>query len=96
MRASILSVSFVLGLALPSPDDAAVTVAFVDPGNYRDAAFRRDDHQAEDAIPQGIERHLQELGECFLAADQKLSVEILDIDLAGRIARGARNSMAFG
>ena len=86
MRASILSVSFVIALALPSPADAAVTVAFVDPGNYRDAAFRRDDRQAEDAVLKGIESHLKHLGKRYLAADQKLNVEILDIDLAGRIA----------
>jgi len=86
MRASILSVSFVVALALPSPADATVTVTFIDPCNYRDAAFQRDGHQAEDAVLNGIESHLQHLGKRYLTADQKLNVEILDIDLAGRIA----------
>jgi hypothetical protein len=86
MRASILSFSFVAAaMALPSSAGATVTVAFVDPGHYRDAAFQRDYHQAEDAVLQGIEKHLQRLGDRYLAPDQKLSVEILDIDLAGRL-----------
>jgi hypothetical protein len=58
-------------------------VTFVDPGHYRDAAFQRD-YQADDAVLKGIEQHLQHLGSRYLAPEQKLSVEILDIDLAGR------------
>jgi hypothetical protein len=81
-----MSVPFLAALlALPSPAGAAVTVAFVDPVNFRDAAFQRD-YQAEDAVLKGIEKHLRHLGERYLAADQKLDVEILDIDLAGRMA----------
>jgi hypothetical protein len=86
MRTSILLISFTAAaLALASSAGAAVTVAFVDPGHYRDAAFQRDG-EPDDAVLKGIEKHLQQLGERYLAADQNLSIEILDIDLAGRIA----------
>jgi len=87
MRTSILLTSLTAAaMALASSAHAAVTVAFFDPGHYRDAAFQRDGGQPDEAVLKGIEKHLQQLGERYLAADQKLSVEILDIDLAGRIA----------
>lgn len=85
MRAFILSFAFVAAaLSWISSASATVTVAFVDPGHYRDAAFQRG-YQFDEAVLKGIEQHLQLLGDRYLAPDQRLSVEILDIDLAGRL-----------
>lgn len=86
MRTSFILLS--LGAALLpnlAAGATAVTVSFVDSPHYRDAAAHRGDYQADDAVLQGIEQHLRGLGERYLPAGQRLSVEILDIDLAGRL-----------
>ena len=67
------------------PAAAAVTVSFIEPENYSDAnldyGYRA---EAGDKGLNEIQRHLESLGERYLASGQELKVEILDIDLAGR------------
>ena len=64
---------------------AAVSVSFIEPESYSDAnldgSYRA---QAGDKGLNDIQRHLEMLGERYLASGQELRVEILDIDLAGR------------
>jgi len=76
----------VLALGLwPLAAGAIVTVQFEDPGQFRDAAldgaYRVD---ANEPALRAIDRHLQKLGERYLAPGETLTVEVLDVDLAGR------------
>jgi hypothetical protein len=79
-----LLLSWFVVLAWSVPATAAVTVSFTEPENYRDASldgsFRV---EAGDKGLREIQRHLERLGERYLASGQELKVEILDIDLAG-------------
>jgi hypothetical protein len=65
---------------------ATVEVAFADPARYTDAGNAVwEERQNVEALG----RHLQALGQ-RLAADQKLAIELLDVDLAGTLQlRGA-------
>ena len=64
-----------------------VTIEFVEPERYVDADFRRgpgrDVERAE--VMREIDLHLRGLAERYLPPDRSLAIEILDIDLAGRI-----------
>ena len=80
-----LVLSWVAVLACSIPATAAVTVSFIEPENYSDANL--DDSYQAGAGDKGlneIQRHLESLGERYLASDQDLKVDVLDIDLAGR------------
>jgi len=62
------------------PADAAVVVSFPEPERYSDAGdnWQRDENLA------GLKRHLEQLGSRYLPTSQTLTIEVLDIDLAGR------------
>ncbi|HWI83992.1 DUF3016 domain-containing protein [Ramlibacter sp.] len=60
----------------------AVQVSFVDPASFTDLGTSRWD---EAANMQAIERHLQSLGARLLPADQVLTVDVLEVDLAGTV-----------
>jgi hypothetical protein len=62
--------------------NAAVVVSFPGADRYTDA---RADGFDRTSTTKGIERHLQSLGERYLTPQQTLRVEVLDIDLAGRL-----------
>jgi hypothetical protein len=64
---------------------ASVQVSFNHPERYSDAELR---NGSAAPVLRGIESHLTFLGDCYLAPDQVLKVEILDIDLAGRFEPG--------
>jgi hypothetical protein len=73
-------------LAAPLSAPAAVTVDFTDPQGYRDASFDGDYRvDADEPALRGIGNHLQKLGARYLPPDQSLKVEVLDVDLAGRL-----------
>jgi hypothetical protein len=64
---------------------AEVIVTFDHPETYTDAALYGDlGPGARDPALQGIRRHLEQLGARYLGAGQKLKVDVLDLDLAGR------------
>lgn len=67
---------------------AAVKVAFVEPEKYADVAFDTHDKQR---IMNELQRHFEKLG-ATLPAGQDLKIDVLDIDLAGRIEPSARAS----
>jgi hypothetical protein len=67
--------------ALTGAAEAAVIVTFDHPDNYADVGLYRS--EAPDVLKE-IERHLQRLGETYLAPGQTLKIEVLDIDLAGQ------------
>ena len=62
--------------------NAAVVVSFTGADHYTDA--KPDGYDRASALG-GIERHLQELGERYLSPQQTLRIEVLDVDLAGRL-----------
>ena len=76
------SVYLVLACALlASSANAAVTVTFTHPEKYTDMPFGFYD---KERVMKDLHRHFDKLG-ATLPAGQDLKVEILDIDLAGRI-----------
>ena len=71
-------------MAAPAPAHAAgvARVVFVNPETYtdaRDASGRSDDNL------QVLSQHLQRLAQRHLAQGQSLQIELLDVDLAGRL-----------
>ena len=58
-----------------------VEVSFVQPERYTDAGRGPD----AEATRKALDQHLQALGQTGLPAQQRLRIEILDIDLAGEI-----------
>lgn len=73
-------------LALPLPATAAVTVTFLQPDHYRDLPFS----------PIDRERVLKDLGDYFARLDkslppgQDLKIDVVDLDMAGRIVPNFR------
>jgi DUF3016 family protein len=65
---------------------AAVTVSHAEAGRYSDAGDRGQANRTVDEI----KRHLELLGERYLLPSQNLKIEIVDIDLAGRLRYSAR------
>lgn len=57
-----------------------VTVSFTDPARFADAGSSPWDKEAN---LQALSAHLEELGKRYLPAGQSLTVEVLDVDLAG-------------
>ena len=83
------SVYLALGCALLAGSaDATVTVTFAHPETYTDMPFGTYDREQ---VMKDLQRHFNQLG-TTLPAGQDLKVEILDIDLAGRIEPNARAS----
>ena len=68
----------------------AVFVAFPNADRYADIG--RDPADAQRALTE-IQRHLEQLGDRYLPADQTLNIEVLDITLAGRA--GLASSSTF-
>lgn len=64
-----------------SPALAAVSVTYVKPDSYTDVRYR---FEPDERVLTGIKEHLVQLGRKYLRDDQELSIEVLDIDLAGR------------
>ena len=83
------SLYLALGCALLAGSaNANVTVAFTHPENYADMPFAFFDKKE---VMEGLQKHFDKLG-TTLPVGQDLKVEILDIDLAGRIEPSARAS----
>lgn len=79
---SVSSVALIAALTLLSGNtNAGVTVTFTQPEKYADMPFNSRDREN---VMADLHRHFDTLG-ATLPAGQDLKVEILDIDLAGRI-----------
>ena len=64
---------------------AEVKVNFVDPDSYRDAnLYQRYGKNAKEPTLREIEQTFWKLGEFYLAPGEKLTIDVLDVDLAGR------------
>jgi hypothetical protein len=83
MDMSIRTLAVGLGALLLSPalPAAGLTVRFVAPEHYTDAGNYAYDTER---TLRTLERHLAKLGDRCLAEGEKLELQVLDIDLAGR------------
>ncbi len=81
------------GLVLASAPAAAgtVNVVFVHPETYTDA--REWEERDSSANLQALSDYLQWLGKKYLPADQNLQVDVLNVDLAGKLRSSARWGM---
>ncbi len=84
MNIRILLAAAVLA-ALPS--HAATVVTFTDPDRYTDAANQRWETQS---TLDTLEKHIKRLGDRYIAPNDTLRIEVLDIDLAGWVRMGGR------
>lgn len=66
---------------------AGVTVNYIEPDKFSDMPF---EPWERDDVLKGLTEHFQKLGK-QLPPDQNLTVEVLDVDLAGRIIPGVRS-----
>ncbi|MEJ0037920.1 MAG: DUF3016 domain-containing protein [Gammaproteobacteria bacterium] len=72
--------------ALSTPAFAAgVTVEFTNPDKYTDAKVENSSLPAAQAsLQKRLREYLRQLGQRYLPDDQALTIDVLDIDLAGR------------
>jgi hypothetical protein len=77
-----LLVGSTLAAAAFAATAATVDVSFVNAGHYWDAGTSSWD---EDANLKELSSHMKKLGQRWLAADQVLKVEVLQLDLAGTV-----------
>ena len=84
-----LAFLIVAGLAVAVPAATAragVAVTYVQPEGFSDANLRGGyGDKARAPALDGIRQHIERLGQRFLKADQSLTIEVLDLDLAGRL-----------
>ena len=85
-RTTKLFITGAVLLALTQTAHAEVDVTFTSPETYVDAGLRREGGaQAREIALKTIREQLVTLGERYLAPNQTLKIEVLDIDLAGEI-----------
>jgi hypothetical protein len=63
-----------------APTQAAVDVAFVSPERYTDASNER---WEMDSNLKSLAEHMRKAGERYIAPNETLRIEVLDVDLAG-------------
>jgi hypothetical protein len=88
MRSAVFVVALTASLIVPHAAAAPlVEVRFVSPDRYSDASpySRTIDKPARDAVLAELRQHLQSLGAKFLGANDRLTIDVLDVDLAGEI-----------
>lgn len=81
----LLAALAALFLAAPVASKPVVEVVFVRPDRYTDATpgGHLVDEKERDATLALLRDHLQSLGTKYLQADDRLRIEVLDVDLAG-------------
>jgi Protein of unknown function (DUF3016) len=85
MRATATAVLLILaGIGLAHAA-GTVNVSFVEPDKFVDAGNKRSDTPA---TLKALEQHFHALGQRYLADGQTLTVEVLDVDLAGSVRFG--------
>ena len=89
MRPTIRCLALCLGLALAAAAHAAgtVQVSYVQPDKFSDAGDSRRDVEANLTR---LTRHFETLAGRYLHDGQKLSIEVLDVDLAGEVRPARR------
>ncbi len=84
---TLIAVAALATLGLGAHAAGTVNVSFVEPDKYTDAANGRYDIPAN---LKTLEAHLKYLGQRYLADSQSLSIEVLDLDLAGEMRPSRR------
>ena len=79
MRAGLAFLSMCLALSA----QADVSVSFLKPEGYTDAGGNAVDVKR---VTDELSRYLEKLGSRYLKPEQNLTIEVLDIDLAGRVS----------
>lgn len=88
MRVGLLAVLCCFLTATSAVAAPTVAVEFVSPGSYTDANLESRFRGAPSrSVLYEIEAYLRELGRRYLAPDESLMIQILDIDLAGEVER---------
>ena len=83
LRTAAASIA-VLVLVAAGSAEAAVTVAYDNPAGFTDAKLHHGFGKKPDKyVQRDLSRHLDKLGQRYLAPGHVLEVEVLDIDLAG-------------
>jgi hypothetical protein len=85
MNRRLYFLSLSVALLAIAPARADVQVTFTAPEKYVDAGLLRDGASAREVTLRMIREHLVRLGERYLAPDRTVTIEILDIDLAGEL-----------
>src|SRR5258708_24584818 len=83
MRNSRLHWLFPALVLCAAPALAAVNVSFTDPDRFTDVDASNVTDRKE--YLDEIARHLSRLGARYLPRDESLAIEVLDVDLAGRV-----------
>jgi hypothetical protein len=84
MRANLYRLLLLLSVCLwASSAGATVAVSFINPESYTDMGRYPEDMKIQ---MNEIEAHLQQLGQRYLLPNQSLKIEVLDVDLAGRLS----------
>jgi hypothetical protein len=84
---TLIALAALASIGLSAHAAGTVTVSFVDPDKYSDAANSQFERPA---TLKTLEAHLQYLGKRYLADGQTLSIEVLDVDLAGEMRPSRR------
>jgi len=86
MKSFALLAALATALGAPVAANAAVDVSFTNPDKFVDASPRgyRSDKERNRVMDQ-IRQHLEKQGARYLKPSQSLQIEVLDIDLAGRV-----------
>jgi hypothetical protein len=80
MKASRILIA-ILALVSSAAFAGTVQVQFLDPAHFTDAGVTPAEQQANMAV---LARHLENLGQRWLAPNQQLNIVVTDVDLAGR------------
>ena len=89
MRRGLGLLALLTALAAPVPALAQVSVRFVEPERYTDAANRFGSGPSLRVTLAEMRRLFETLGDRVLAPGQRLDIDVLDIDLAGIDQPGA-------
>lgn len=82
---SLLIFGALLLAVAPATQASSTEVSFSHPEDYSDARFSRAyGRGADESVLKELQSFIEKLGQRYLQADQRLQVQVLDIDLAGR------------
>ncbi|MSO72523.1 MAG: DUF3016 domain-containing protein [Rhodospirillaceae bacterium] len=86
LKSLMVLAALAVPMTVPGVAGAAVEVTFTNPDKYIDASSRGEGRRkADPAILAKLRQHLEKQGERYLKPGQTLRVEVLDLDLAGRV-----------
>jgi hypothetical protein len=88
-RQAVRAAAILALMLVPAKADAGVSVSFVAPERYRDAEIGGSGSRATTLSE--LRQHIQGLGNRYLKSGQDLSIEVLDVDLAGERRPFARS-----